>query len=33
VAATVLAIVVLLVLARLATRIGGEAVITREAEG
>ena len=31
--ATVLAIVVLLVLARAASRIGGEAAITREAEG
>ena len=31
--ATAIAIIVLIVLARLATRIGGEAVITREAEG
>jgi adenosine/AMP kinase len=31
--ATVLAIVVLLILARAAARIGGEAVISREAEG
>ncbi len=31
--ATVLAVAVLIMLARLATRIGGEAVITREAEG
>jgi hypothetical protein len=31
--ATVLAIVVLLALARLAARIGGEALISREAEG
>ena len=31
--ATVLAVVVLLLLARAAARVGGEAVITREAEG
>ena len=31
--ATVLAVVVLLLLARTAARVGGEAVITREAEG
>ena len=31
--ATVLAVVVLILLARAASRVGGEAVITREAEG
>lgn len=31
--ATVIAVVVLLILARIATRVGGEAVIEREAEG
>ena len=31
--ATVIAVVVLIVLARAAARIGGEAIITREAEG
>ncbi len=33
VAATLIAVVVLLVLARAASRLGGEAAITREAEG
>ena len=33
VVATVLAVVVLILLARAASRVGGEAVITREAEG
>ena len=31
--ATIIAIVVLLVLARIASRVGGEAVIVREVEG
>ena len=32
-AATIVAVVVLVILARIATRVGGQAVITREAEG